>query len=411
MTWGGTNGAQADALPRTLEAERAALRGVSVEERARLAPMLSSGVVGLVEFSREAELPAVLVAMRVAAPPSVLADALGEPARWPRFLPAVDAVEVERRDPRGTAFRWTWRLGPFTFRGRNVLRRRRLRDGTESFSVRALEGDLGRGRMRWWLHPAREGGSVLVLASRVDLREANYVTRQLTAGGNGINRSINVAMAFVMALAVAEEGCRRQGREGDACWPLTGRGEEDVLTDGAGMPLLRLEPLLARGDLLLVRLGPRRRLDSVSVLARMGRRSSVVRSVLRDPEAFGSALVRGSRAEVVSRGPEGIRFAWSVPLPLVGASGELLVREEDGARFTVRGTRGALAGGRWRFEVEALPWHEGVLRGEGRFDPGDVSWLLRALCNGIRWFEHGLAAASQVMVARSVRLRARYRWR
>ncbi len=396
---------------RPLEAERAPLRGLSADERERLAPLLDRGVVGLVEFAREAELPAVLVAMRVPVAPDTLAEVLATPARWPRFLPAVDSVEVERRDPRGTTFRWTWRLGPFTFRGRNALRHHRLRDGTEGFSIRALEGDLGRGRMRWWVHPLRgRRGALLVLASRVDLRDANYVTRQLTAGGNGINRSVNVAMAFVMALAVAEEGCRRAGRSVAACWPLE-TGDEASGGEEVGPPL-RLEPLLSRGDLVLVRIGEGRKLDSVSVLARMGRRPAVVRAVLQDPEAFGSALVRGSRAEVISRGPEGVRFAWSVPLPLVGASGELLVAERSGGdRFEVTATRGALSGGHWRFDLDALPWHEAVLQGAGRFDPGDVSWLLRALCDGIRWFEHGLAAASQVMVVRSVRMRARYRWR
>ena len=67
--------------------------------------------------------------------------------------------------------------------------------------------------------------------------------------------------------------------------------------------------------------------------------------------------------------------------------------------------RGGLSGGMWRFETERYPWGEAAVVGWARFDPADAGWLVERLVDGIPWFGHGLAAASQVMVLRSIRSR------
>jgi hypothetical protein len=387
------------------EALEARLGHLSPHERSLLSEHLERGPVGLIEFATETELPAVILATRVHAPAGQVAKLLGDPGHYPGFMPALDEVKVRTRRQRTIAYDWSWRTAVFTLRGSNVmtlyeppeqaLKRRGYRIG-----VRSTRGDLGKGRMMWRVYPETKDRCLLVLAMRVDMRQANYVARKLSAGGNGVNRTINISLGFVMMLSSKSKAEQKAGWEQpDPDGPLPALHPPEV-------ELRKLAPMLRRGDLLLLEMHGQR-IAQVAVVGRMGKGRERVHDVMTNPEAFGRALVQGSRAEVVSREDDGVVFEWSIPLPLVGSSGRMRLAE-DGHRVSVDGVSGNLSDGRWRFQTHLFPWKEAAVVGWGRFDPADASWLLERLVSGVPWFRHGLTAGSQVMVMRSIRSRV---WR
>jgi hypothetical protein len=391
---------QAQAEPN--EASVARLGMLSRKERKLLSPHLERGPVAFVEFATRTELPAVILATRVRAPAERLVDLVSSPRDYPRFMPSLDEVLIRSEHGATTGYGWRWKTAIFTLQGHNVMTvypASRQRAAVQGYRVgiRSVRGDLGEGRMMWRVYPEGPNQSLLVLASRVDMRRSNYVTRQLSAGGNGVNRTINMALGFVMMLATkaqAEGSTASSSSAGDGPLPPLRAPQID---------LDALASMLTRGDLLLMDLHGDR-VAQVTVAGRMGKSVRKVRSIMSDPEQFGRSLVHGSRAEVVRRQGATVLFDWSIPLPLVGASGRMRL-EDRGSTVRIDAVDGHLRGGRWRFQTHAYPWGEAAVVGWGRFDPADASWLLRQLVAGIRYFDHGLKAGSQVMVMRSIRSR------
>jgi len=391
---------RATSTPRAVE-QRLAL--LSPRERHLISPYLDAGPILLVEFSREDELPGIVFAARVHASPEQVTEVLTHPADYPRFMPALDRVQVESRRGAQLAYAWSWRLAVFTLRGRNVMTilpgstRRGYR-----IDVRATGGDLGTGRMTWRVHPD-PAGSLVVFASRIDMRHANWVSGRLAAGGQSVNRTINIALASVMLLGTQREAERLAGYAAPA--PRT-----------VAPPLAPVEvdfeallPLLTRGDLALMRMRGDT-LDDVTVIGRVGAGMAPTRRVMVDPEAFSRSLMHGAHAEVVEQDEQGTLFSWAIPLPLVGISGRMRLSERASV-VSVDGVSGALAHGRWRFSAHRFPWGEACLYGVGRFDPGETSSLVRSLIGEDAFFSHGLVAGMQIMVVRSIRTRVLRRQR
>lgn len=387
------------------EAERARadtirLRALTVAERAALDPHLDRGPVMFIEFARPEDLPGILQAVRVNAPPDVVADVLADPAAYPRFMPALDAIDVESRQGAQTAYTWTWRLAVFTLRGQNIMTRY---PGSPTrghrIDVRSIGGDLGVGRMMWRVLPDGPGRSLLVLSSRIDMRGANWVTEQMASGGNSVNRTINIALSTVMMLGTRREAESRAGHT-----PPTSE-QPDLLRPSIDFE--RLAPILSRGDLVLMDMRGDA-LDQVTVLGRTGELLGPVREVMVDPEEFGRSLMHGSRAQVVERTESGVMFDWGIPLPLINVSGRMQLRQE-GSVVAVDGISGSLSDGKWRFDTHTYASGEAVLYGWTRFDPADSARLIRRLIEGNTYFSHGLVAGTQVMVARSVRSRIQRR--
>ena len=100
---------------------------------------------------------------------------------------------------------------------------------------------LGRGRMLFRVHP-RGADSLLVLSLRLDLREANFVARQVAKAARSVNRSANIGLAFSMALHTREEAERREH-------PNNGVASANANAPALHKPpidLPRLAPLLSR---------------------------------------------------------------------------------------------------------------------------------------------------------------------
>jgi hypothetical protein len=394
--WNAT--ALAESRTERVDASRARLGTFSESEREVLAPYLDRGPVVLTEFrNRQTDLPAVIYAARVEAPARVVAGVIAHPQEYPSFMQALESVNVKSVRGDMMAFDWTWGVTLFSLTGHNVLTafpadpERGYR-----YDIRTTGGELGIGRVVWRIYPDGAERSLVVFSSRLDMRNANYVTRQLASEGNAVNRTINVAVAAVTLLEVKTEAERRAGAV------TGGKAKRKPLTRPA-INMQALAGMLRRGDLVLMDLDGDT-LQQVAVVGRAGASIGRVRRVMLDPEEFGQSILHGSCAEVVERTHEGLRFEWEIPIPLLHVGGEMILRPSR-TIIAVDGISGTLSEGRWRFDTYRYPGGEAGVIGWATFDPADSPKLIRKLIAGNTQFSHGFVAATQLAVMRSLRSR------
>lgn len=386
--------------PGKVDATVARLGTLNDAERDLIMPYLAQGPVLLTEFSNaQTDLPAVIYAARIHAPAPTVAAVVGKPVEYPRFMKALTSVDAHATNGSMMAFDWTWGVALFTMSGHNVMTtypgdpKRGYR-----FDIRTIGGELGIGRVMWRIYPEDDDTSLVVFSSRLDMRDANYITRQLSSEGNAVNRTINVAAAMVTLLEVKAEAEARAGTYVQGVYrtkPLT-RPRIDMNA---------LYPLLARGDLVLMDLDGET-LQSVAVVGRAGASVDRVRRVMLDPYEFGKSLSHGTCTKVLERTSEGTRFEWEIPIPLLHVGGEMMLRPSPTV-IAVDGISGTLSKGRWRFDTYRYPRGEAGVVAWAAFDPADSPKLIQKLIAGNTYFAHGFVAATQLSVMRSLRTRAR----
>jgi hypothetical protein len=394
--------AETPVAPHPLDARQARLEGLSKDDLARIAPELESGPVVLVEFADadKGQLPAINVALPVRASPESVARTIAHPSEFPRFMPTLDSVKIVAKHENSIVYDWAFDLALFHLRGRNTLTvyeaPKGRPDAGQRITIDSEEGDLGRGRILFRVH-ARGSGSLLVVSLRLDLREANYVARQVAKAARSVNRSANLALAFSMATHIRNEAERQVGLGQDK--PAPQPALVKPLVDVA-----RWAPLLNRGDLLLFRTSGTA-LQQIAVIGLVAQDQSKVQEVMHDAKAFGSSLVPGSKAEVVAQSNGLTTFDWAIPLPLVGVSGQMTLLD-GGSKLTIDATQGALLGGRWIFELSSVAPNGTLVIGWAHFDFDNSSWLLEKLVSADPYLGQGMIGASQVMLMRAVRTRA-----
>ncbi len=383
----------ADALTQRLES-------LDEKERTLLAPLLDRGAVALVELVKDETLPAVLVATYVDAPADLVAGIIAKPQDYPKFMRTLDHVEVLSQTPTQSAYKWTWQTGVLFLEGENRMTMITPPKDHPEFghriSVKSEQGHLGEGRLMWRVYPAGPKRSLMLLSMRVDMREANFVMKQLKAAAKSVNRSVNLALCYVMALGTKREAEKRVGAPNTL--------PDQVPFEAPSLDLPKFKKLLGRADLLLMEL-TKDGLGKISVVGRTGMLPESVRPVMTEPETFGKSLVPGSYTRVTKR--EGTRklFEWGISLPLIGTSG-LMQMDEQANTLTIDAIDGALKGGKWRFDTPTLPGGEAVVVGYSQFDITKTTWLIEKIAGLDPYMGHGLAAASQVMMLRALRRRA-----
>lgn len=397
LLFGTSAGASAQRVTEGGAAE-ARLESFDRRQRELLEPYLERGPALLARFyNADSDMPAVSIAAYIEAAPEAVARVVTRPADYARFMPALDSVEIESEHATQTAYSWTWTLALFTLRGRNVMTNyggnatRGYRVG-----VRSTQGDLGQGRFLWRIYPAGEGRSLVVLSSRTDMRGANYVADQLASGGRSVQRTINISMAMVMLLGTKNEAQRVAGY----VEPEREIGELEPLE----MNARHLWPLLEDGDLVFMELSGNR-IDRMATLGRSSRNEEHTRAVMIDPEEFGRALISGSTAHVVETHDDHVVFEWGIPLPIIGVSGRMRLTPTDGV-ISVDGMSGSLGTSQWRFDTTVISPHDTAIRGWSRYDMRETSAVIRRMIGDDDAFSHGLAAATQVMIVRSLRSRS-----
>jgi len=393
-----SSGALAEKRTGKVDASVARLGSLNPEERAVLAPHLAHGPVVLTEFrNRQTDLPAVIYAAVIHASAQTIAGVVGKPAEYPRFMRALTSVDVHEVNGQMMAFDWSWGVTLFSLTGRNVMTSY-PGDSTRGyrFDIRTTGGELGIGRVMWRIYPEGPNKSLVVFASRLDMRDANYITRQLASEGNAVNRTINVAVAMVTLLEVKAEAERRAGSASN--WKYATKPLRRPTVD-----MQALHPLLGRGDLVFMDLDGDT-LQSVTVVGRSGASVRRVRRVMLDPEEFGKSLLHGTCAEVVETTARGTRFEWEIPIPLLHVGGEMILRPSPTV-VAVDGISGTLSKGQWRFDTHSYPGGEAGVIAWATFDPADSPKLIRKLIAGNTHFSHGFVAATQLAVMRSLRTR------
>jgi hypothetical protein len=233
------------------------------------------------------------------------------------------------------------------------------------------------------------------------MRRANYVVRQMARASRSMNRSANIALGGSTLLSLRREAERRAGHVPEKNPPHT--------LNKPDLNIAQIQPLLDRGDLLLFDMNGDR-LQQIAVVGRINYRRGVVRKVMTDTDAFGSALVPGSYARVVAREDNATDFEWGVDLPLVGVKGTMRLSERDSV-VAVDAISGALNGGKWRFEASRLGRGTTLVVGWTSFDMRNSTWMLEALIAADPYLAPGLTAAADVMLMRSLRSRAKKRTR
>ncbi len=383
-----------------VDATVARLGALNVEERALLKPYVANGPVVLTEFSnRQTDLPAVIYMARIHAPAETVASVIGKPSDYPRFMSALTSVDVHSVNENMTAFDWTWGVTLFSLTGQNVMTTYPI-DPTRGyrFDIRTTGGDLGIGRVMWRVYRDGPNKSLVVFSSRLDMRNANYITRQLASEGNAVNRTINVAVAMVTLLEVKTESERRAGTF------IDGRFAQKPLRR-PNVDMQALHPLLGRGDLVLMDMDGAT-LQSVTVVGRAGASVGRVRRVMLDPEEFGKSLLHGTCAEVVAKTDSGVKFDWEIPIPLLQVGGQMILRPSANV-IAVDGISGTLSKGKWRFDTHTYRGGEAGVIAWAAFDPSDSPKLIRKLIAGNTHFSHGFVAATQLAVMRSLRTRVK----
>jgi carbon monoxide dehydrogenase subunit G len=384
------------------DARRDRLEGFDKDDLARIDPLLAQGPVALVEFAdmEGDQLPAINVAVLVDAPPRMLETVVTNPVDYARFMPALDSVDLIGKHGNVIVYDWSFDLAVLQLSGRNVMTVYSAPvdrpDQTTRVTIDSENGDLGRGRFLLRIVPYGIGRSVLVLSMRLDLREANYVARQLAKAARSVNRSANLALAVSMALHIEREAERRAGSK-----PVVSVARP--LTKPEANPN-QLWPLLNRGDLLLLATRGDQ-LDQIGVLAMIGAKRDKVHAALSDARAFGAALIPGSVAEVVAEEAGVTTFDWDINLPLVGLSGRMRMASAEPV-LAIDATAGALHGGSWRFELAPFGKHATFVTGWARFDFKKSTWLLEKMVSADAYVGHGMSAASEVMLVRALRSRA-----
>lgn len=397
LAWSTT--ALADHQSSKVDASAARLGALSPEERSLLAPYLSQGPVMLAEFqNRQTDLPAVIYAARIRAPAKTVSGVIGKPSDYPHFMQALTSVDVRARNGSMMAFDWTWGVTLFSLTGHNVMTTY-PGDSTHGyrFDIRTTGGDLGIGRVMWRIYPEGPSNSLVVFSSRLDMRDANYIMRELASEGNAVNRTINVAVAMVTLLEVKTEAERRAGTHFTGEFPVKPLRRPRV-------DMNALHRLLRRGDLVFVDLDGDT-LQSVTVVGRSGASIERVRRVMLDPEEFGRSLLHGTCAEVIERTDQGVKFEWDIPIPLLHVGGEMMLRPSPTV-IAVDGISGTLSKGQWRLDTYRYPGGEAGVIAWATFDPADSPKLIQKLIAGNTYFSHGFVVATQLAVMRSLRSRA-----
>ena len=377
---------------------------LSPAEIAAIEPLLATGgVVCLVEFAYGEDLPAIVIVAEANAPADELARVIGDPSAYPTFMPALDAVTITSTEGSQVSYAWTWQTSIFTLRGENAMQAfappAAHPEAGHRFVVRSTSGDLGAGRTVWRVVPRGADRALVMSSSRMDLRDANYIARELAAASSSVNRSINLALAFSMLVRARAEAERRVGHARTAIPSVVGDPELPQ-ADWLGP----MEAMLERGDLLWVETTSGSDQGRVIAMGRMPAEEARVRAAILDPGGFTQGLLQGAHATILEQSGSTTRFSWGIDLPLVGTDGEMRIREGADRDIRMEGTGGALDTARWRFRT--IPMGYGTLLiAAGRFDLADGLWLVRVVQDADPSFRPGLSAAAQLMMVRGLRTR------
>lgn len=380
------------ALARTLP-----LNGFHSQDLRVLSGLLDRGTVGLVEFADGDDLPGIHFATLVQAPTPLVADVIGHPERYPDFMPGLDRTEIVSQHENTLAFKWKWRASIFQMSGTNSMTRFESANPAQGyrFEIQSMEGDLGSGRTSWrllpWQHSDGSPCTLVMLSTRIDLRDANYIARQLSSASRSINRSLNLTIATALLMRAKSESEKRHGH---VPVPITPTLQEPSWN------VNDMDSLFYRGDVFLLESNGED-VARVAVVGIVPKSESEVREVMKNPELFAGGLIQQSTLTILERTEHHVQFQWKVNIPIFGSQGIMNVSDHP-PLIHLDSLDGALKGGHWRWKTRA---HSAgtLVMGWANFEVADVSFIIRALVDADGSFRPGLSASAEVMLLRALR--------
>lgn len=365
---------------------------MSVEELALLAELGRDSTVAWVEQVSPDELPGIVMVRELPVRAERVVSLLTKPESFPRHFPLIEELQVTDRSSDAVAYTWAWSAGPLRLEGDstlNVFARRGSPLAETRVDIANHGGDFGEGKLSFRVQPLGETTRV-ILESRFDFRDANYVTRELSVASRDVARGLN----FAFAIEWMDGVCRAFAPESSAVrkYPLWGVWRR------------RVQPLLVKGDLVWVGTDATG-IPSSQTWMWLAEHGPAAKRILQDPERFAAALVPGSYARVTERSGGRQRFDWGIDLPLVGVRGVMtLVNPRDAGELVAE--EGALKGGRWSFRVSGVQGGS-VLVGRGVFDLRETTWLLRRVVDASPGMRVGLTGTMELLAARAIRSAAK----
>lgn len=273
---------------------------------ARLSWLLESGDVIWMECDGAGQFQQASVFSSLPGSAAQASAIVSDPSQYKAMSPSVDSIEVHETKGSRTTFTSTVRIpfGSIT----NVIALDRV--GPERVDTRFVGGDLKTGQFRWSFVPGTERRSSVIYSLKTDVREANWMIRQLTRirpetqhGGNAGTGLITVW--GLKRVLLGQDPSKAAGLPSP--WAKTPVELPLKLTaaSGSGGPSSQdwsqLTPFLSRGPLIQVESAPGGRLKRVTVFALAAAPAARVYEVVAHPEDYSSRVSNVSGVEIVKR--------------------------------------------------------------------------------------------------------------
>jgi len=352
---------------------------LSPAESIRLvSPLLDAGDVIWLECDAAGQFQQASVMARIPASARKAYGIVSDPNQYKAMSPSVDAVSILSRSPEKITFESSVRI-PFGAI-HNVIAMELK--GPDRIDTHFIDGDLKTGNFRWWFVPESETRSAVIYTLKTDVRETNWMIRQLTRirpetqhGGNSGTGLITVWGLKRVLLGAQSALLKHQ----PSPWAKKPVELPLKLSASSVTPMpewAALVPLLQRGPLIQVESAPGGRLKRVTAygLTRASRKG--LYDLVAAPETYPHHISHFQSVEVTRREPGLIEYSSTVEfMKLRYRSRERMELFPD--RILSRTIDGDLAGA--ASQLELLPMADGTTLAAWSFymDPSSNGWIMK----------------------------------
>ncbi|MSP62735.1 MAG: hypothetical protein EXR72_20875 [Myxococcales bacterium] len=357
-----------------------------------LGPILQHGELALLESLKNGRMAQVTVIALIAAPPSVVRDALATPERYKEFGHNLTRADVRRLPDGSIDYDFALDLKVITLDNNHKMWVRA--DGSIEIKDR---GPNDHTNYRWRFY-AVAGGTIAVQYGFTDVFNANTYIRKLVESAPTMEHglALSTQLFYVRAIKERAEALAAKGP----------KGSFPPLDPTAKSPGFRF--LLERGRVAVIRSRPDGHLADISLLDTIYAPRARVEAVIADPRQYRTFVDGVKKSEVISVGGEGgeLQFRTEFELSVLTWSTRFAMRRSDGG-IDIAGLSGDLRNSRYRWDLTARGEKEtlAVLRASQDLSTASPI-LLGSLFRREPLFEHGVAVALGLVHLVGVRGRA-----
>ncbi len=163
-----------------------------------------------------------------------------------------------------------------------------------------------------------------------------------------------------------------------------------------------LQPLLERGEVILIEAKPDGRLARAAILKLAEAPADAVLDVVADMESYTRFIPNLVKAEVLRTDGAVSEIAWEIEVPFVNLSGVNRVVDDRPRSIRYRPIRGRLREAMFRWEAIPLSAGRSVVAHYLAADVGDASWFLREFIEARPSVEPGAVVSTGLVLMKSV---------